>query len=142
MLAEGDTVAGQHVARLLGDGIRPATGERLGTRFPLLASYNAFVSDHTARLLGVTRVPGDRGEDRNVGWEITGVPAALIAEFSRRTTGSCDGAEGIEQAENRLIEQHLAEHAPSPRASGAEQPRQRAHPAMPKSRAAFPDVNA
>ena len=30
----------------------------------LSESYNAFVSDHTARLLGVTWVPVDRGKDR------------------------------------------------------------------------------
>src|SRR5690606_26050486 len=44
----------------------------------LSASYNAFLADHTARLLGVAWVPVDRGKDRNTGWEIEGVPAALI----------------------------------------------------------------
>lgn len=53
----------------------------------LSASYNAFLTDHTARLLGVTWTAVDRGKGRNTGWEIEGVPAALIAQFSRRTTG-------------------------------------------------------
>ena len=80
----------------------------------LSASYNAFLTDHTARLLGVAWVPVDRGKDRNTGWEIEGVPAALIAEFSRRSTGGSDGAEGIEAAKNRLIEQYVAEHGRQP----------------------------
>lgn len=63
----------------------------------LSASYNAFLTDHTARLLGVAWTPVDRGKDRNTGWEIQGVPAALTAEFSPRTTGGSDGVEGIEQ---------------------------------------------
>ena len=83
----------------------------------LSASYNAFLTDHTARLLGVEWVPVDRGKDRNTGWEIEGVPAALIAEFSRRTTGGSDGAEGIEQVKNRLIEQYVAEHGRQPSAA-------------------------
>jgi len=83
----------------------------------LSASYNAFLTDHTARLLGVTWTAVDRGKDRNTGWEIEGVPAALIAEFSRRTTGGSDGAEGIEQVKNRLIEQYVAEHGQQPSAA-------------------------
>ncbi|WP_232818136.1 MULTISPECIES: MobF family relaxase [Kocuria] len=92
----------------------------------LSESYNAFVSDHTARLLGVTWVPVDRGKDRNVGWEIEGVPAALIAEFSRRTTGGVDGAEGIEQVKNRLIEHYVAEHGRQPSAATIAKLRQQA----------------
>ena len=80
----------------------------------LSASYNAFLTDHTARLLGVEWVPVDRGKDRNTGWEIAGVPADLIAEFSQRTRGSGDGAEGIEAAKNRLIAQFVAEHGRQP----------------------------
>ena len=56
-------------------------------------------------------VPVDRGKDRNTGWEIEGVPATLLAEFSRRTTGTRDGVEGIEQVKNRLIAEYVAEHA-------------------------------
>ncbi len=92
----------------------------------LSESYNAFVTDHTARLLGVTWVPVDRGKDRNIGWEIEGVPAALIAEFSRRTTGGVDGAEGIEQVKNRLIEQYVAEHGRQPSAATIAKLRQQA----------------
>src|SRR5690625_3257276 len=80
----------------------------------LSESYNAFLTDHTARRRGVTWVPVDRGKDRNTGWEIRGVPATLIAEFSRRTTGGSDGGEGIEQVKNRLIEQYVAEHGRQP----------------------------
>src|SRR5690625_3915689 len=80
----------------------------------LSETYNAFLTDHTARLLGVTWVPVDRGKDRNTGWEIADVPATLLAEFSRRTTGTRDGAEGIEQVKNRLIEQYVAEHGRQP----------------------------
>lgn len=92
----------------------------------LSESYNAFVTDHTARLLGVTWVPVDRGKDRNTGWEIEGVPAALIAEFSRRTTGGSDGAEGIEQVKNRLIDQYVAEHGRQPSAATIAKLRQQA----------------
>ena len=81
----------------------------------LSETYNAFLTDHTARLLGVTWVPVDRGKDRNTGWEIAGVPASLLAEFSRRTTGTRDGAEGIEQVKNRLIDEYVAEHGRQPR---------------------------
>ena len=35
-LAEGDTVTEEHLARLLGEGIHPVTGEKLGKRFPSL----------------------------------------------------------------------------------------------------------
>lgn len=79
------------------------------------ASYNAFLTDHTARLLGVRWVPVDRGKDRNTGWEIDGVPAALVSEFSRRTTGGV-GVEGIEQVKDRLIAEYTAEHGRAPSA--------------------------
>lgn len=92
----------------------------------LSESYNGFVTDHTARLLGVTWVPVDRGKDRNTGWEIEGVPAALIAEFSRRTTGGSDGAAGIEQVKNRLIEQYVTEHGRQPSAAMIAKLRQQA----------------
>ncbi len=73
----------------------------------------------------MTWVPVDRGKDRNTGWEIEGVPAALIAEFSRRTTGGSDG-EGIEQVKNRLIEQYVAEHRRQPSAATIAKLRQQA----------------
>lgn len=90
------------------------------------ASYNAFLTDHTARLLGVSWAPVDRGKDRNTGWEIEGVPAELIAEFSRRTTGTGDGVEGIEQVKNRLIAEHVAEHGRQPSAATIARLRQQA----------------
>ncbi|MEV8172906.1 MobF family relaxase [Microbacterium sp. NPDC077486] len=92
----------------------------------LSASYNAFLTDHTTRLLGVMWVPVDRGKDRNTGWEIESVPAALIAEFSRRTTGGSDDGEGIEQVKNRLIEQYVAEHGRQPSATTIAKLRQQA----------------
>ncbi|MGN6036664.1 MobF family relaxase [Brevibacterium casei] len=92
----------------------------------LSESYNAFLTDHTARLLGVDWVPVDRGKDRNTGWEIDGVPAALLAEFSRRTTGGSDGTEGIEQVKNRLIEEYVAAHGRQPSAATVAKLRQQA----------------
>ena len=80
----------------------------------LSESYNAFLTDHAARLLGVRWVPVDRGKDRNTGWEISGVPAELMTEFSRRTTGTGDVGEGIEQVKDRLIAQYVVEHGRQP----------------------------
>ncbi|WP_229659412.1 MobF family relaxase [Nesterenkonia alkaliphila] len=90
------------------------------------ASYNAFLTDHSARLLGVSWEPVDRGKDRNTGWEIADVPAALIAEFSRRTTGTGDGAAGIEQVKNRLIAEYVTEHGRQPSAATIARLRQQA----------------
>lgn len=92
----------------------------------LSETYNAFLTDHAARLLGVTWVPVDRGKDRNTGWEIAGVPATLLAEFSRRTTGTRDGVEGIEQVKNRLIAEYVAEHGRQPSARTVARLRQQA----------------
>src|SRR5690625_1345376 len=89
----------------------------------LSASYNAFLTDHTARLLGVSWGPVDRGKDRNAGWEIDGVPDELVREFSRRTTG-IGKTEGIEQVKNRLIEEYTAEHGHAPSARTIAQLRQ------------------
>jgi conjugative relaxase-like TrwC/TraI family protein len=76
-------------------------------------TYNAFLTDHTARLLGVTWVPVDRGKDRNTGWEIAGVPAALLAEFSRRSAGG-EGVESIERVTDGLIEEYVVNHGRRP----------------------------
>ena len=83
----------------------------------LSASYNAFVADHTTGVLGVSWVPVVRRSSQFTGWEIDGVPAGLLAEFSRRTLG-VDGGEGIEQAAQRLMAEYGTEHgrSPSPRA--------------------------
>ncbi|WP_454115695.1 MobF family relaxase [Microbacterium lacticum] len=91
----------------------------------LSASYNAFLTDHTARLLGVSWIPVDRGKDRNTGWEIDGVPAELIAEFSRRTTGA-GGVDGIEATKNRLIAEYVAAHGREPSAAAVARLRQQA----------------
>lgn len=50
----------------------------------------------------------------------------MIAEFSRRTTGGVDGAEGIEQLKNRLIEQYVAKHGRQPSAATIAKLRQQA----------------
>ncbi|TAM68559.1 MAG: conjugal transfer protein [Microbacteriaceae bacterium] len=83
----------------------------------LSASYNAYLANHATRLLGVSWVPVQRRGSPFTGWEIEGVPADLLAEFSRRTLG-VEGGEGIEQAAQRLIAEYRAEHgrSPSPRA--------------------------
>ncbi|MGO1183944.1 MAG: MobF family relaxase [Micrococcaceae bacterium] len=91
----------------------------------LSASYNAFLTDHAVRLLGVKWVPVDRGKDRNTGWEIDGVPAALVSEFSRRTTGGA-GVEGIEQVKDRLIAKYTADHGHTPSARTIARLRQQA----------------
>ncbi|WP_454115335.1 AAA family ATPase [Microbacterium lacticum] len=80
---------------------------------------------HTARLLGVSWIPVDRGKDRNTGWEIDGVPAELIAEFSRRTTGS-GGVDGIDATKNRLIAEYVAAHGREPSAAAVAGLRQQA----------------
>lgn len=82
----------------------------------LSETYNAYLSDHTARLLGVAWQPVDRGPDRHTGWEIAGVSTLLLDEFSRRTRGT-PGGEGIEQVTARLIDDYRTEHGrtPSPR---------------------------
>jgi conjugative relaxase-like TrwC/TraI family protein len=92
----------------------------------LSASYNAFLTDHTARLLDVTWAFVDRGRDRNTGWEISGVPPELLAEFSRRTHGIPGGAEGIDAAKDRLIAEYTAAHGRPPSARTVAKLRQRA----------------
>lgn len=81
----------------------------------LSVSYNAFLTDHTARLLGVTWEPVDRGRDRNTGWEIAGIPTTVAAAFSRRTHG-IGGKDGIEQVKDQLIAEYITVHGRSPSA--------------------------
>ncbi|MFD6094113.1 MobF family relaxase [Oerskovia sp. NPDC060338] len=76
-------------------------------------TYNAFLTDHTARVLGAAWVPVDRGKYRNTGWEIAGVPATLLAEFSRRSAGG-EGVESIERVADRLIDEYVASHGRRP----------------------------
>jgi len=91
----------------------------------LSASYNPFLADHTTRLLGASWVPVERRSSQFTGWEIDGVPAELVAEFSRRTLGTA-GAEGIEDAARRLIGQYRAKHGRSPSTSTEARLRQQA----------------
>ena len=91
----------------------------------LSASYNAFLADHATRLLGVSWVPVVRRSSQFTGWEIDGVPADLVAEFSRRTLGT-DGAEGIEDAAGRLIGEYRDKHGRFPSASVGAKLRQQA----------------
>ncbi len=91
----------------------------------LSASYNAFLADHATQMLGVSWVPVQRRSSQFTGWEIDGVPADLLAEFSRRTLG-VQGAEGIEQAAERLIAAYRTEHGRSPSASAEARLRQQA----------------
>src|SRR6218665_2241080 len=79
----------------------------------LSASYNAFLADHAARLLGVSWVPVERRNSQFTGWEIDGVPTELVAEFSRPTL-RVEGGEGIEGGARGLIEQHRAKPGPGP----------------------------
>jgi conjugative relaxase-like TrwC/TraI family protein len=91
----------------------------------LSETYNAYLSDHTARMLGVGWQPVDRGADRRTGWEIAGVSTLLLDEFSRRTRGN-PGGEGIEQVTARLIEDYRTEHARTPSARAVVRLRQQA----------------
>lgn len=58
-LAEGDTVTEGHLARLLGDGIHPVTGDKLGMRLPSLQPPRERIAARIARL-----DPDLRGEAR------------------------------------------------------------------------------
>lgn len=91
----------------------------------LSETYNAYLSDHTTRLLGVSWEPVDRGPDRRAGWEIAGVSTLLLDEFSRRTRGTV-GGEGIEAVTARLIEDYRAAHGRAPSARAVTRMRQQA----------------
>ncbi|WP_370325932.1 MobF family relaxase [Euzebya sp.] len=72
--------------------------------------YNAILADRLTDTLGSVWRQRDRGPDRNLGWEIAGVPEELLDAFSTRTTG-------IETAVVDLIDDYVATHGhqPSPR---------------------------
>ena len=91
----------------------------------LSASYNAFLADHATRLVGVSWVPVRRRSSQFTGWEINGVPAELLAEFSRRTLG-VQGGEGIEGAAWRLISEYRTTHGHSPSQAAEARLRQQA----------------
>lgn len=72
--------------------------------------YNAVLSDHLARILGVGWEARERGAGRSTAWEIAGMPQELMDEFSSRTRD-------IEQAKDRLIADYAQKHGrqPSPK---------------------------
>lgn len=72
--------------------------------------YNAVLSDHLARILGVGWEARERGAGRSTAWEIAGVPQELMDEFSSRTRD-------IEQVKDRLVADYAQKHGrqPSPK---------------------------
>ncbi|AYF99621.1 conjugal transfer protein [Protaetiibacter intestinalis] len=71
--------------------------------------HEAVFADHLTRMLGVSWEVWDKGRDRNPAWAITGVPEALVKEFSTR-------ARHIDAETDRLIERYVETHGrrPSP----------------------------
>ena len=71
--------------------------------------HEAVFADHLTRMLGVSWEARDRGRDRNPAWVVTGVPEALVKEFSTR-------ARHIDAETDRLIERYVETHGrrPSP----------------------------
>lgn len=71
--------------------------------------HEAVFADHLARSFGVEWEARDMGRDRNPAWAITGVPEALVKEFSTR-------ARHIDADTDRLIGQYVETHGrrPSP----------------------------
>ncbi|GAA5518539.1 hypothetical protein Lsed01_00968 [Demequina sediminis] len=49
-LADGDTVTEEHLARLLGEGVHPVTGEKLGSPYPRLRPPRERIAARVARL--------------------------------------------------------------------------------------------
>lgn len=82
----------------------------------LSETYNAYLTDHTTRLLGVGWTPVDHGKDRRTGWEINGVSTRLTDEFSQRTRGTRSGGEGIEDVTARLVSEYRERYGRSPSA--------------------------
>ena len=71
--------------------------------------HEAVFADHLTRMLGVGWEARDMGRERNPAWAITGVPEALVKEFSTR-------ARHIDAETDRLIERYFETHGrrPSP----------------------------
>ncbi|CAN7380820.1 relaxase domain-containing protein [Microbacterium foliorum] len=69
--------------------------------------YNALLSDHLARLLGVGWEARERGPGRMTAWEIAGVPQGLMDEFSSRTRD-------IERSKDRLVAEYTERHGRAP----------------------------
>lgn len=81
--------------------------------------YNALLSDHLARLAGVSWEARDRGPGRMTAWEIAGVPQRLMDEFSSRT-------HDIERVKRRLVDEYVARHGRPPSRARLWQIRQQA----------------
>jgi len=81
--------------------------------------YNAVLSDRLAQALGIAWEARERGVGRSTAWEITGVPQALMDEFSSRTRD-------IEQVKDRLVAEYVQKHGRQPTAKLLWEFRQRA----------------
>lgn len=69
--------------------------------------HEAVFADHLTRTLGVSWEARDRGRDRNPARAVTGVPEALVKEFSTR-------AGHIDAETDRLIERYVETHGRRP----------------------------
>ncbi|MFI8632316.1 MobF family relaxase [Microbacterium sp. NPDC077663] len=69
--------------------------------------YNALLSDHLGRLLGVGWEARERGAGRMTAWEIAGVSQELVDEFSSRTRD-------IERSKDRLVAEYTERHGRAP----------------------------
>ncbi|SBN59710.1 TrwC relaxase [Propionibacterium freudenreichii] len=69
--------------------------------------YNAVLSDRLTGVLGVGWGARSRGRDRMIGWEIAGVPQALMDDFSSRTRV-------LEAVKERLVADYVAAHGRRP----------------------------
>ena len=72
--------------------------------------YNAILADRLTATLGVGWEARDRGRDRNLAWEITGVSEEMIEEFSTRS-------HDIDAETDELIAAYTAEHRRRPTAT-------------------------
>ncbi|MBG6213729.1 MULTISPECIES: MobF family relaxase [unclassified Cryobacterium] len=69
--------------------------------------HETLFADELTRSLGVRWQMRERGRDRHAAWALTGVPEALVAEFSTR-------ARHIDVATDRLIEEFVTGHGRRP----------------------------
>lgn len=69
--------------------------------------HEAVFADHLTRMLGVSWEARDMGRDRNPAWAVTGVPEALVKEFSTR-------ARHIDAETDRLIDRYVETHGRRP----------------------------
>ncbi|TFB82465.1 conjugal transfer protein [Cryobacterium levicorallinum] len=70
--------------------------------------HESLFADELTRSLGVRWQMRERGRDRHPGWSLTGVPEALVAEFSTRSRH-------IDVETDRLIEEYVTSHGRRPR---------------------------